>query len=133
MEKPVENLSAAPVENSAAPVPLAPLPVVVSRFVLPPDYTKARELFDLAVTNYEDGEPAVAAPRFIKVAMMVRTNGDTTYAEGFRKMREVSYQNAATAYRAAKMKKEGAEALTKAAKEDKENSAMIEALAKTLK
>src|SRR5687767_12545398 len=87
-EKPVDNTNEQGQEfsSSPSPPPLHELPGVRSRFNLPPDYERARELFDVATTAYDDGNPEAAAPKFLQVASLLRTKDETTYAEGFRQM-----------------------------------------------
>jgi hypothetical protein len=130
-EEPMEKkLSAAPVNNAAAPAPLQVLPVAAASFGLPPEYARARLQFDAAKQTYDRGDAAGAAPMFIQVASLLRTRGEMTYSEAFKKMRLVCYHNARTAFAAAGKKQQAQEALSAAAKEDAQNRAELEALAR---
>ena len=108
------------------------MPVASSRFGLPDDYEKAREMFDAAKKDYEGGKPEKAALKFMTIAELVKApKPETTYSKAFAKMRGIAYKDAAIAFEQAGQRAEGRKTLTAALKADPENAEILKKLLST--
>lgn len=109
------------------------MPLAASRYGLPDGYEKACALFDEASRDYEAKKPEKAAPKFIKVAELLKAPARaTTYSEQFAKMRTSAYRDAAIAFEQAGKKAEGRRALGAAVANDPENAPLLKTLAARL-
>ncbi len=109
------------------------MPRASSRYGLPEGYEEAVALFDEATGDYQKKKAEKAAPKFLKVAELLKApQPRTTYSDAFAKMRAASYRDAAIAFNEAKQKAAGKKALTAAAAKDPENAALLKELSSRL-
>jgi hypothetical protein len=109
------------------------MPLAASRYGLPDGYAEACALFDEATHDYEAKKPEKAAPKFIKVAQLLKAPKErTTYSSQFTKMRSITYRDAAIAFEQAGKQAEGRKALKAAVTADPDNAALLEGLLKKL-
>lgn len=110
------------------PVLIEFMPQVRSRFELPADYYRARELWERGHTLYGRGKDADAARAFLEVARLCRFGVETTYAEEVADIRRRAYENAVTAFLSAGLHDDADRALADALAHDEENAQRIEEL-----
>ena len=105
------------------------MPRAASRYELPEGYEDAVALFNEASRDYQAKKPEKAAPKFIKVAELLKApKSKTTYSTQFAKMRAASYRDAAITFGEAGKKSDGKKALQGAIASDPENAELLREL-----
>lgn len=108
--------------GSSPELVLYALPHAQSRFGLPQRYEQARTEFDSAEADHAAGAADRAAPRFMKVAVLLAAPPEeTTYSDQFSYMRDVAYKNAAICFELAGQPDAARKAFTLALQQDPQN------------